>query len=665
MRRRLAGLTINSRWAYLLFLLPVFLAGCGGAAQLTHIPSGTKFYEAPNPINVGVLNLDNNTDRVYKQGDQTIFWLQSGFSFSEEPPQALNRVVFDEVRSAGLFKSVERVDLSSSSLMGNLEVLRKERRLDAVLAGEVYDFKSGWRPHGIIWILPTSLLSVVGVPTIITKYKGHATYDLRLVDLHSRKILWSSGKKTSNFESGWFLNAWSTDAKNWNENNRNLVNKFIEDISHDLAEASNSGSIMAQYKSTGVAAAPSPPVKAPPPPSKPVVVEKVIEKPVVVEKIIERPAPKMAAPTVEILYPQDQSKTKLSEIEIKIHISSEGQIKKISILVNGQATELTSEELQKLPRESGEPKSRGLRTLSRKIPLVEGRNFVQIQALDEANSLGLASVMVQKEGKDEAARPLKTANKVWLLSVGISKYKQSEFNLSFADRDAQALYDLLTDPQKGVVNKAQNSRLLLNEEATRENILEALNNIFKQAFDEDFIILYMAMHGMVDPDGSELYFIAHDTRPGSLVATGVPQGEVEKAISKSRAGKVLMVVDTCHSGSAGLSGVFAQRAISTAAVSNRLLNKIAVVKRGISIFTASSSTEFSQENITWGGGHGVFTHYLVEGLKGKADENKDGFITLRELYDYTYRRVKEETQSNQHPEIKGTLDTNIPLAEVR
>jgi uncharacterized caspase-like protein len=284
-----------------------------------------------------------------------------------------------------------------------------------------------------------------------------------------------------------------------------------------------------------------------------------------------------------------------------------------------------------------------------------------------AASLGKGEpILTTSRPSSGPVKPLSATNtKVWLLSVGISKYRNPEMNLQFADKDARAIHEFMTNPKGGLVNREYNSKLLLNEQATRVNMVMALEHILKQAFDEDLVVLYFAMHGMVDPDGSELFFIASDTDPRTLSATGVSQLEIERAVSKSKAGKVLMIVDTCHSGSAGLSGMFAQRAISTAAVSNRLLNKIAIVKKGISIFTASSSTEFSQENITWGGGHGVFTHYLVEGLKGKADENKDGFVTLRELYDYTYRRVKEETQSNQHPEIKGTLDTNIPLAEVR
>jgi hypothetical protein len=362
--------------------------------------------------------------------------------------------------------------------------------------------------------------------------------------------------------------------------------------------------------------------------------------------------------SIEIIYPADKSKTKLSEIELKIRISDESNIMKISIFVNGKESVLNKEQLRSIELSKADEGH----ILTWKASLTEGRNVILVQATDQDNNVGQASVSLIREGK-EIPQPLATTSKIWLLAIGISKYKDKNLNLQFADQDARAIYNLLT--AQGIVNRVGNSNLLLNEQATRVNVVMNINNMFKQAFEEDLIILYFAMHGMVDPDGSELYFIGYDTDPRSLVAEGIAQTDIEKALAKSKVGKVLMIVDTCHSGSAGLSDVFARRSVNTAAVTNRLLNRIAETKKGISIFSASSSTEFSQEDPKWGGGHGIFTHYLVEGLNGKADENNDKFITLRELYEYTYRNVKENTGGNQHPEIKGTLDTNIPLAEIK
>jgi len=97
----------------------------------------------------------------------------------------------------------------------------------------------------------------------------------------------------------------------------------------------------------------------------------------------------------------------------------------------------------------------------------------------------------------------------------------------------------------------------------------------------------------------------------------------------------------------------------------RFLAKVAEAKDGIAVLSASSANEFSQEGERWGGGHGVFTYYLLRGLKGEADFDADGIVTIREAYDYLYRKVAEDTAGGQHPELKGNFDNNLPLGIVR
>src|SRR5215813_3255363 len=63
-----------------------------------------------------------------------------------------------------------------------------------------------------------------------------------------------------------------------------------------------------------------------------------------------------------------------------------------------------------------------------------------------------------------------------------------------------------------------------------------------------------------------------------------------------------------------------------------------------------------------GGGHGAFTHFLLEGLKGKGDRDKDGFVRVGELVDYLAEVVPEETRALQHPRLAGSVDTRLPLA---
>ena len=79
------------------------------------------------------------------------------------------------------------------------------------------------------------------------------------------------------------------------------------------------------------------------------------------------------------------------------------------------------------------------------------------------------------------------------------------------------------------------------------------------------------------------------------------------------------------------------------------------------MMTAANTNEFSLEDARWGG-HGVFTHFLVEGLQGKGDENGDGIVTFTELFDYVSNNVRTSTDGRQNPQRSGFGD--IPLAVV-
>ncbi|MGR3218409.1 MAG: PEGA domain-containing protein, partial [Candidatus Anammoxibacter sp.] len=65
----------------------------------------------------------------------------------------------------------------------------------------------------------------------------------------------------------------------------------------------------------------------------------------------------------------------------------------------------------------------------------------------------------------------------------------------------------------------------------------------------------------------------------------------------------------------------------------------------------------------WGDGHGAFTWFLLEGLKGKADVagNYNGIVTITEAFDYLESKVRRATQNAQHPAITGDFDNNLPL----
>ncbi len=249
--------------------------------------------------------------------------------------------------------------------------------------------------------------------------------------------------------------------------------------------------------------------------------------------------------------------------------------------------------------------------------------------------------------------------RIWVVAVGVSDYRTPGLSLEFADRDATAIDGFFASDEGGRVPDERRV-LLTDAKATRASVLTALTSLSRRTAPEDMIVIFLAMHGMPDA-GGDLYYLAHDTDPKELVGTGLPQRDLEYAISRAPARRVVLLADACHAGAAGFEG-FRGRRSAALAETNRLVGQLAESKPGTAVLTASSATEASAEGKKWGGGHGVFTHHLLAGLSGDADADTDGFVTIRELFDFTYRHVSKDTGGDQHPELKGRFDNAMPLA---
>jgi len=122
-------------------------------------------------------------------------------------------------------------------------------------------------------------------------------------------------------------------------------------------------------------------------------------------------------------------------------------------------------------------------------------------------------------------------------------------------------------------------------------------------------------------------------------------------------------LDACYSGAAG-GRTFAAKRTRAGTVDDQFLERLTRSK-GRAIVTASRTSEVSIELPELG--HGIFTYYLVNGLKGAADLNRDGIISLQELYEYVEQQVSTKSRAvggNQHPVMKGELEGVLPLAKV-
>ena len=254
--------------------------------------------------------------------------------------------------------------------------------------------------------------------------------------------------------------------------------------------------------------------------------------------------------------------------------------------------------------------------------------------------------------------------KGWAVVVGISKYVHAPWNLDYANRDAVEFAKTIRADAGG---RFQEVKELIDEAATLGNINRALKSFLKKPDIDDVVLLYFACHGAPDPDRPEnIYLLMHDTEPDEIAATALPIREIREALKVTiRAERIVILADTCHSG--GLDVFAGRRGIDQSGVVNTYLQDLSQSHGGVALLTSAAANETAVEDRRWGGGHGVFTHFLLEGMRGKADgyggKPRDGKVAVRELFEYVRDMVKKETGDAQHPVIgPEAFDPNLPMA---
>ena len=238
------------------------------------------------------------------------------------------------------------------------------------------------------------------------------------------------------------------------------------------------------------------------------------------------------------------------------------------------------------------------------------------------------------------------------LIVGIGNFADKNIEpLHYTAADAQSFQAALVDPKVGHF-KPENVHSLLNDQATTKNIKVQLNWLARSAGPDDLVVVYVATHGSsrdVDTVGVN-YIITHDTEigagenpdPDTLYATALPMVEISNAIAtRVQARRAAIFLDTCYSGNAAKPNAANARmiapGIANAAPSPQTLSHI-TQGAGRIIFAASGTEEESLESDILK--HGLFTYYLVEGLK-QAGAN----APLSQIFDYTQKHVSERAAS--------------------
>jgi hypothetical protein len=237
--------------------------------------------------------------------------------------------------------------------------------------------------------------------------------------------------------------------------------------------------------------------------------------------------------------------------------------------------------------------------------------------------------------------------RIFAVVVGVGKYLTMPA-LTFTDDDAHRFYAFLKRPEGGALQDNQVT-LLLDEDATRKNILAAMQEYFLRADENDVVMFYFSGHGLrgsflpVDYDG-------HNNR--------LRHDEIRAIFDQSKAKHKLCIADACHSGSLKYDLMVAK---GPAPISlDNYYKAFDESSGGIALLMSSNEEELSLED--HGLRQGVFTYYLLEGLKGDADANGDRLVTIQEIYQYVAQKVRYFTSGIQSPVLTGQFDVNMPVS---
>lgn len=255
------------------------------------------------------------------------------------------------------------------------------------------------------------------------------------------------------------------------------------------------------------------------------------------------------------------------------------------------------------------------------------------------------------------SEPSTASKNTYAVVIGISDYQDPSIpDLRFADKDAEVFANFLRSPAGGGLDN-DHLRLLTNSNATSGKVATALYWLVDESKAEDQVIIYFSGHGDVERKfiGQPGFLLCWDSPFNVYMAGGsIELGMLQAVISTltiEKKSKVLVITDACHSGKLAGSTINGSQ-ITNSNLARQFGNEIKIL--------SCQPNEFSLEGNQWGGGRGVFSYHLVNGLYGMANHDNDDRINLKEIGRYLEDFIpKEAAPENQNPIIVGDKETNV------
>lgn len=284
----------------------------------------------------------------------------------------------------------------------------------------------------------------------------------------------------------------------------------------------------------------------------------------------------------------------------------------------------------------------------------------------------------ETNGNPDAQEHPTPAPQYWIAAVSVTKYAKlpPENSLQFSELDAKAIVDCVRHgtgaPQDNILQLSDSAEL----PATHENIVNELPRFIEKAAESDVVMLYLSMHGLQFSKGKAgTYLLPSDIDPQNPFETLIDLKWLREVVTQgTRAKTVLVFLDVGHSGDFPAFETSEVTRPSQKAIEKTFEEKASKESgKLVYVLTSCGEKESSVEDPDLK--HGVFTYWLVQGLKGAADQNGDACIEMDELYKFvsvrvprTVRRLSDDRNEKleQHPQrfLCGKIQGNSKVFDL-
>ncbi len=252
------------------------------------------------------------------------------------------------------------------------------------------------------------------------------------------------------------------------------------------------------------------------------------------------------------------------------------------------------------------------------------------------------------QGKAQIQKPPAT----YAVIVGISNYENRGIeDLQFANKDAIAFADFLKSKAGGSV-PTENIKLFVEETATNAAIYGSLSWLVETVEPNDLVYIYFAGHGDMESETAYKlgFLLTYQTPRRTFINNALRIEDLNNyANTLALKAKVVVITDACHSGSL----------ISTNKQLRSVVNnQLSAGKSKVIRIASCRADQLSMEDEFWGGGRGVFSYYLVNGMLGLAEKNNDGIISIKEIKNYLDSTLLKDSfliakDHQQNPVLNG------------